>query len=100
MPYDIEPINFEEAMSDIDSDKWLEAMRYKMNPIEVNQVRALVDPPKGIKLIRSKWVFKRKSDIDGNVQMYKAKLVAKGYNKVEGSDYEETFSLVAMVKSI
>ena len=39
-------------------------------------------------------------DADGNVTIYKPRLVAKGYRQVQGVDYDETFSPVAKLKSV
>ena len=38
--------------------------------------------------------------MEGNVITYKARHVAKGYRQRKGIDYDETLSLVAMLKSI
>ena len=65
-----------------------------------NQVWDLVKVPNGIKPVGCKWVYKRKRGIDGKVETFKARLVVKGYTQKEGIDYEETFSPVAMLKSI
>ena len=71
-----------------------------MDSMYTNQVWTLVDAPEGIKPIGCKWIFKKKTDMEGNVQTYKARLVAKGYRQRHGVDYDETFSPVAMIKSI
>ena len=89
-----------EAMQRPDSQKWHEAMKSEMGSIEINSVWTLVDSSKGIKLIRCKWIFKRKRGADKKVETYNACLVAKGYHQHYGIDYDETFSPVAMLKSI
>jgi hypothetical protein len=65
-----------------------------------NQVWNLLDLLDGVKAIECKWIYKKKKDMDGNVHIYKARLVAKGFRQVQGVDYNETFSPVAMLKSI
>ena len=66
-----------------------------MESMYSNSVWSLVKAPKGCK-----WIYKRKRRLDGKVETFKAILVAKGYTQKEGIDYEETFSPVAMLKSI
>ena len=55
-----DPIIYMDAMQRPESKKWLEAMKFEMESMKVNDVWILVDPPKGVKPIRCKWVFKRK----------------------------------------
>ena len=95
-----EPTNYEEAMMSSDSDRWLEAMKSEIGSMYENKVWTLVDLPDDLQAIENKWIFKRKTNPDGNVPLYKARLVVKGFRQVQGVDYDETFSPVAMLKSV
>ena len=95
-----EPTTYDESLNSLESDKWLEAMKSEMDSMYANQVWTLVEPPEGIKPIGSKWIFKKNINMEGNVIIYKAKLIAKGYHQRKGVDYDDTFSLVAMLKFI
>ncbi|KAL0302438.1 UNVERIFIED_CONTAM: hypothetical protein Scaly_3032900 [Sesamum calycinum] len=77
VPIDSVPVIRREAMSDIDSDKWLETKKSQMDSMGSNQVWTLVEPPKGVKPIERKWVYKCKLRDDGVVTTFKAKHVAK-----------------------
>ena len=83
-----------------DSKKWLEAIKFEMASVKINNVWTLVDPPEGIKPIECKWVFKKKWGADEKVETYKAHLFVKGYHQCYSIDYDETFSPVVMLKSI
>ena len=95
-----EPTTYQEAMLGPDSEKWLEAMKSEIQSMYDNQVWTLINPPEGTKTIGYKWVFKKKTDMDGKVHTYKARLVAKGFKQTHGIDYDETFPPVARLKSI
>ena len=74
-----EPTNYEEAMMSPDSAKWLEAMKSEIGSMYENKVWTLVDFPDDWQAIGNKWIFKKKTDADGNVTVYKARLVTKGF---------------------
>ncbi|GKD06559.1 retrotransposon protein, putative, ty1-copia subclass [Tanacetum coccineum] len=95
-----EPTSYKAAMLDSESNKWIDAMNAEIQSMMDNMVWVLVDLPPGCKTVGSKWIFKKKTDMDGIVHTYKARLVAKGYTQLYGVDYEETFSPVADIRAI
>ena len=54
-------------------------MNSKIDYMYSNRVWNLVDAPESIIPIGCKWIFKKKIEVDENVETYKARLVAKGY---------------------
>ncbi len=90
----------EEALNGEDAKKWKIAMQEKYDSLVVNNTWSLVPLPKGRKPISCKWVFKIKHGVDGEVERYKARLVAIGFTQTFRVDYNETFAPVAKFVSI
>ena len=53
--------------------------------------------PKNRKPVGCKWVYKIKYKPNREVEQYKARLVAMGYNHSKGIDYQETFTPFAKI---
>lgn len=71
-----------------------------METLEICDTWDLVSLPKGRNPIRCKWVFKKKFGVDGQLERYKAKIVAKGYFEREGVDFGEILSPIAKITYI
>ncbi len=93
-----DPLSVEAALGRSDAHFWNEAMELEVLALLENDTWETVDStsvPEGKKVLPCKWVFKTKKDKDGNVERYKARLVAGGHRQVEGLDYSEVFAPVS-----
>nr|GEW49341.1 retrotransposon protein, putative, Ty1-copia subclass [Tanacetum cinerariifolium] len=59
-----------------------------------------VDLPPNGETVGSKWFYKKKTDMDGNVHTCKARLVAKDFAQTYKVDYKKTFSPVVDIRAI
>ena len=65
-----------------------------------NDVWEIVPRLKRKDVVSSKWTFKIKHVVDGSIEKYKERFVAREISQNEGIDYEVTFSPVARYTSI
>ncbi|GBO07412.1 Retrovirus-related Pol polyprotein from transposon TNT 1-94 [Araneus ventricosus] len=83
-----------------EKQKWIESTKEEMKSLQKNETWKLVTPPSGKKVIGCRWTFKAKYDSKGNIERYKARLVAQGFSQKFGTDYDETFAPVVTYTTI
>nr|GEX61615.1 hypothetical protein [Tanacetum cinerariifolium] len=86
-----------DALQDL---SWVEAMQEELLQFKIQKVWTLVDCPKGVRPIGTKWVLKNKKDERGIVVRNKARLVAQGYTQEERIDYNEDSAYPAKVYKV
>jgi hypothetical protein len=87
------PQTYKEAVNDpYYAEHWKGAMHEEIISLLENGTWKEVVPPKGANLVSSKWVFTIKTRADGTIERFKARLVARGFSQVRGTDYDETFA--------
>jgi hypothetical protein len=72
-----EPTTFEEA---VQKKQWKEAMTEEYPSIMQNDIWEILPRPKEKSVVTSKWVYKIKHAVDGSIDKYKARFVARGFS--------------------
>nr|GFC62491.1 putative ribonuclease H-like domain-containing protein [Tanacetum cinerariifolium] len=93
----VEPKKVSDALQD---PSWVEAIQEELFQFKIQKFWTLVDCPKGVRPIGTKWVLKNKKDERGIVVRNKARLVAQGHIQEEGIDYDEVFAPVVRIEAI
>ncbi|GKB38198.1 retrovirus-related pol polyprotein from transposon TNT 1-94 [Tanacetum coccineum] len=93
----VEPKNFIQAMT---QPSWIDAIQEEIHEFERIEVLELVPCPDKVFLTKLKWIYKVKIDEFGGVLKNKARIVAQGFRKEEGIDFEESFAPVARIVAI
>ena len=67
-------------------------MGVEINQLEKQKTWNIVDLPPNRKALKTRWVYKIKTDQNDQIIKYKARQVVKGFSQQYGIDYEETFA--------
>ena len=97
---DLDPQTRKEALLSDDKEQWLEGEAIELSDIHKRGVWKLVPKFPGIKVLKSRFVYKRKRHPDNTVYQRKVRLVVKGFAQVKGVDYEDTFASMITHQSI
>ena len=96
-----EPLSYRDALEQTYSEHWKSAMRSEFSSLIENGTWEYVDRttiPMHKTILGCHWVYRLKVNPDCSIR-YKAPLVIKGYQQVEGVDFDSTFALVAKLIS-
>jgi Reverse transcriptase (RNA-dependent DNA polymerase) len=87
------PKSYSAAVADpIYGPEWRAAIQEEIASLQANSTWVEEKVPKGTNLVSTKWVFTVKLQVDGTIERFKARLVARGFSQVYGEDYTETFA--------
>ena len=89
-----DPKYYGEAINSDHREQWQVAMNEELDPMKSKDVWTVVVPPKGVHVLHNKWVYKMKTDANGDIEQYKARLAFCGNEQVFGVDYTLTFAAV------
>ncbi|RVW46329.1 Retrovirus-related Pol polyprotein from transposon RE1 [Vitis vinifera] len=91
------PNSVQEALAD---PRWKAAMNEEMKSLQKNETWELVECPPGKKPVGSRWIYTVKYKVDGSIERFKVRLVAKGYTQIYGINYTETFAPVTKINTV
>lgn len=89
-----EPVSYRQAMRSPQKAKWKIAVEEELKSIKDTESLIPSILPAGRRALPTKFVLRLKLSMLGNIERYKARLVALGNLKVDGLDFTKTFAPV------
>lgn len=86
-----DPKTYKQAMKSANWKQWREAAVKEYETLIGKETWRLVPRPARRKIIRCKWVFRKKMNVDKSLDKLKARLVALGFLQIKGIDFHEVF---------
>jgi len=91
----VEPNSFRDALKDIYAADWVVAAAKEYGQIEDKEVWEWAHPPPGTPIMGTKWVFVRKTLVDGSLDKFKGRICVQGYMSILGIHHNNTFAPTA-----
>jgi len=71
-------------------------MKEEISALEKNNTWTLTKLPPGRSAVTCRWVYKLKRHLDGSIDRYRARLVARGFSQRHGLDHSETLARILL----
>ncbi|KAI1004412.1 hypothetical protein K3495_g3804 [Podosphaera aphanis] len=95
------PLTYHQAIQDTKWGKfWRQAIDAELIALLQNNTWKEVVRPQGVNLVSTKWVFTVKPKLDGSIDRFKARLIARGFSQKAGEDYHETFAPTVRIDTL
>ncbi|MBW0556447.1 hypothetical protein O181_096162 [Austropuccinia psidii MF-1] len=88
----LDPKNYKKAINSVESKNWEEAISQELQNMAKHSVWSPCNELTNCKPLTTTWVLKKRTDENGNLSRFKARLCVQGLNQREGIDYSEFFS--------
>lgn len=95
-----EPGSYNEALASQEVSEWQQSMTEEYNSLIENGTWTLVDLPPGQSVVTSRWTYKNKIGLDGEISRRRSRFVARGFTQRYGLDYDETYAPVVKYDSL
>tara|TARA_R110002050_G_scaffold300579_1_gene470596 strand:+ start:1620 stop:4382 length:2763 start_codon:yes stop_codon:yes gene_type:complete len=93
------PTSYRQAMLSPQKCQWEKAVQAELDSLHRQATWDVVPRSESMYVVQCKWVFRVKTNERGDVERFKARLVARGFTQTEGVDYGDTYSPVLQTSS-
>ncbi|CAI7758622.1 unnamed protein product [Closterium sp. NIES-53] len=90
--WDIATMTVKEALASWKGEAVKAAMEVEIRSLVGMGTWDLVERPRGMNIMKNRWVMTTKYRLDDTIEREKARLVVKGFTQVCSADYDETYS--------